>query len=264
MMTESGGNAVEAACAQGACDTEQRHAQRRMRQFFRQFLKQFFGRSFGGARPGLLVVTLLAGCEVAQMVAPSGSDARVSMDVIEDTAQYQIVPASRAFINVPAAPLVFERALGRGAEQLIALPNNTSVAGDNQILVRAQTASTINLARFDLAQVLERFGGAPYPFQRISNAQLETGQDSLGSYVYATERLGTDTICVLAIRRMTVGARPLPRGTDALDVMMRNCVQGSVQAALDPVTARGIAQSGAGGTYAQTPFAGPMSPGLRN
>lgn len=252
MMTVNGGNAVEATCAQSARGAVPRRAPGPVR------------RSLIGAVSGIVALGVLAACGVAEMVAPSGSDARVSLDVIEDTSQYQIVPASRAFISAPSASMVFERPLGRGAEQLIALPNDTSVAGDNQILVRAQTASTINLARFDLAQVLERFGGAPYPFQRVTNAQLETAQDALGSYVYATERLGTDTICVLAIRRLTVGARPLPRGTDALDVVMRNCVQGSVQAALDPVSARGISQSGAGGSYAQTPFAGPVAPGLRN
>lgn len=204
---------------------------------------------------------LLAACD---MVAPSGGDGRVSLDVIEDTSQYQIVPASRAFISVPMAPLVFERSLGRGAEQMITLPNATSVAGDNKILIRAQTSSTINLARFNLAEVMERFGGTPYPFQRMNNSQLETGQDALGSFVYATERLGTDTVCVLAIRRLTVGARPLPRGTDALDVVMRNCADGGVQAALEPISARSLSISGAGENFAQSPFAAPMAPGIRN
>lgn len=217
----------------------------------------------GGLRSVFVVLGLglLAACDG---VTPSGSDGRVSLDVIEDTSQYQIVPASRAYINVPMAPLVFERSLGQGAEQMITLPNATSVAGDNKILIRAQTSSTINLARFNLNEVMQRFGGAPYPFQRMNDSQLETGQDALGSFVYATERLGTDTVCVLAIRRLTVGARPLPRGTDALDVVMRNCADGGVQAALEPISARSLSISGAGANFAQSPFAVPMVPGLRN
>ncbi len=60
------------------------------------------------------------------------------------------------------------------------------------------------------------------------------------------------------MRRLSVGARPLPRGTQALDVMMRNCVNGTVQEALAPMSERALAVTGAvGASQTLSPYAAP-------
>jgi hypothetical protein len=179
----------------------------------------------------------LAGCNATAVERNFGLQNNSRIETLEATAQFAVVPATRAFINVPNALLVLERRLGNATEQRVTLPNATSAAGENLILLRAQTDSTANVDRLNLNEFLERFGGTPAPFSVINESSLSSGQDNMGSYVYSQQRVGTSTICVLAIRRMSVGARALPRGTGALDVLLRNCVQGTVQEALAPIGA---------------------------
>jgi hypothetical protein len=87
-----------------------------------------------------------------------------------------------------------------------------------------------------------------------------SGTDSLGSYVYARETIGTNTLCVLVMRRLGVGARPLPRGTQALDVVMRNCVNGTLEQALAPMSGQslGVSATATGTVYTLSPHAAPQ------
>jgi hypothetical protein len=155
--------------------------------------------------------------------------------------------------------VVFERNLGGAVEQRIVLPNPTTVRGDNQLHIRAQTADSARLGEFDFNEILARFGGLPAPFERINESPLNSGTDSLGSYIYARENVGTSTLCVLVMRRIGVGARPLPRGTQALDVVMRNCVNGTLEEALAPMSERtlGISGTATGTIYSLSPHAAP-------
>lgn len=187
------------------------------------------------------------------------SDRNPHMETLENTVQYTIVPATRAMVNAPSALVIFERNLGGAIEQRIVLPNTTTVRGDNELHIRAQTSESARLDEFDFDDIVARFGGLPTPFERVSASNLSSATDSLGSYIYATETVGTNTRCVLVLRRMGVGARPLPRGTRALDVVMRNCVNGTLEQALAPMSERtlGVVGTATGHSHSLSPHAAP-------
>ncbi|MCC5969775.1 MAG: hypothetical protein JJU15_07490 [Pararhodobacter sp.] len=189
----------------------------------------------------------------------AGSQRAPSMEMREHTVEYSVIPATRGMVHAPDALVVFERNLGPALEQRIVLPNTTALRGDNVIQIRAQTNASARLGEFNFAELTARFGGLPAPFERLTDSALMSGEDSLGSYVYAREMIGNSTQCVLVLRRLTVGARPLPSGTQALDVMMRNCVDGSLEAALAPVGERSLGVGGnvAGANYTLSPHAAP-------
>lgn len=195
----------------------------------------------GSALIGLGV--MLSAC---QMSGP-GTNASPT-ERAEALSEYRIVPASRAFVNVPNALVVMERDLGVATEQRATLPNTTSLAGENTILMRAQTNRSSSRARLLLDDVLAQFGGTPSPFGSITESALTARSDQYGDITYSVMRPGGDVTCVLAFRRSQIGARALPRGTSALDLMLRNCVSGSVEEALSPIGpdafGLGLARSG--------------------
>ncbi|MFN3955240.1 MAG: hypothetical protein ACK4LQ_12375 [Pararhodobacter sp.] len=211
-------------------------------------------------RPGAwrLVLSGLAAVAVLSSCAPSDGDRfatgiyRVAnsqrnpgIQALEHTTEFRVTPATRAMVHAPEALMVLERSLGRAVDQRIVLPNATAVRGDNLLLLRAQTDDSMRLSEFNFAEVSARFGGLPAPFERLSENAMMSGQDALGSYVFASQAIGNGTTCVLLMRRLGVGARPLPRGTQALDVVMRNCVVGDMAQALAPAGERALAISGA-------------------
>lgn len=175
---------------------------------------------------------VLTGCEVAQSVSGNSPT-----EEAEALTEYRIVQASRAYVNVPQALMVMERDLGVATEQRVTLPNETSLSGENVILLRAQTARSASRSRLVLADVLRQFGGTPSPFSGVSESSLTARSDSHGDITYAVTRPGGSLTCVLAFRRGQTGGRALPRGASALDMMMRNCVPGSVDDALAPLGA---------------------------
>ncbi|MCB1390992.1 MAG: hypothetical protein KDK12_17895 [Rhodobacteraceae bacterium] len=200
----------------------------------------------------LTALAVLTGCSREQGDVAAGgiyrflnSERNPNMEALENTVEYTVVQPSRAMVNAPEALLIFERNLDGAIEQRIILPNATSVRGDNLLHIRAQTGRSTELNRLDFDDMRTRFGGLPVPFDRLTSSSLSTGSDSLGTYMYASESVGTNTLCVLVLRRMGVGARPLPRGTQALDVMMRNCVNGSLEQALAPMGQGAFAVGGA-------------------
>jgi hypothetical protein len=113
---------------------------------------------------------------------------------------------------------------------------------------------------FGFNEIVARFGGMPAPFQQLDPGMLLSGSDALGSYVYASQTLGTDTTCVLVLRRLAPTSRPLPRGTRSLDMMLRNCVPGGVDQALAPMDPQLIAVGGVpqAPVYTLSPFAAPQ------
>jgi hypothetical protein len=183
-----------------------------------------------------------------------------AVEQLEHGAEFGIVPATRAMVHAPQALLVMERRLGGAVEQRIVLPNATSVRGDNVLHVRAQTETTARSGEFNFNDIAVRFGGLPAPFERANPGSLLSGSDALGSYVYARENLGIDTVCVLVLRRLGPGARPLPRGTQSLDIILRNCVVGTLEQALAPMSDRAMAVAAApqGTVYTLSPFAAPQ------
>lgn len=172
----------------------------------------------------------LAACQMT-----GGGSSSSPTELAEALSEYRVVPASRAFVNVPNALLVMERNLGVAVEQRVTLPNQTSLAGENTILMRAQTSRSSSRSRLLLDDVLAQFGGTPTPFGTITDSSLTARSDQYGDITYAVARPGGDVTCVLAFRRSQIGARAVPSGTSALDLMLRNCVSGSVEDALSPI-----------------------------
>ncbi|SUZ33072.1 hypothetical protein ROE7235_02840 [Roseibaca ekhonensis] len=158
-------------------------------------------------------------------------------ELAEAVTEFRVVPTTRAFISVPSALLVMERDLGGAVEQRITLPNETSLAGENTIMLRAQQAGYARGTRFVLSEQLSQFGGAPSPFSGVAEGALTATSDTMGDITYTTISPGGDVVCVLAFRRTQTASRALPRGSRALDIMLRNCVSGSVQKALAPIGA---------------------------
>lgn len=192
------------------------------------------------------VIGLSAMLSACQMTGPGGSSSPTER--AEALSEYRMVPASRAFVNVPNALVVMERDLGVATEQRVTLPNTTSLSGENTILMRAQTNRSASGARLLLDDVLAQFGGTPTPFGTLTESALTARSDQYGDITYSVARPGGDVTCVLAFRRSQIGARAVPRGTSALDLMLRNCVSGSVEDALSPIGpdafGLGLARSG--------------------
>lgn len=175
----------------------------------------------------------VAGLSACQMSAPGRTSSPT--ELAEALNEYRVVPASRAYINVPNSVIVMERDLGIATEQRVTLPNTTSLSGENTILLRAQSPRSASSTRLVLRDVLAQFGGTPSPFSNVTDSALTTSSDQYGDITYTVVRPGGDITCVLAFRRSQTGARALPRGASALDLMMRNCVSGSLEQALSPL-----------------------------
>lgn len=193
---------------------------------------EFISRAWRALTLATVAGAVLVGCEIGQGI--SGAN---QTELAEALSEYRVVQTSRAYVNVPQALIVMERNLGIATEQRVTLPNMTSLAGENVILLRAQTSRSASQSRLVLRDVLTQFGGAPSPFSNISDADLAARSDIYGDITYAVMRPGGSLTCVLAFRRSQTGGRALPRGASALDLMLRNCVSGSVEDALAPIGA---------------------------
>lgn len=148
---------------------------------------------------------------------------------------FSAVPSARAWVRAPAGVMVMQRGRGAVREQRILLPNATTVAGDNLLHLWLERTSPDHIPVFRLDRALERAGGVPPPFAGISDAELKSREDELGVIHWAEERRGASTLCVLALRRVDVSQRPLPGGATLMDVVLRHCVDGPLEAALAPI-----------------------------
>ncbi|MCC6006812.1 MAG: hypothetical protein JJU40_03950 [Rhodobacteraceae bacterium] len=181
------------------------------------------------------VATMAASCdELAYLERPT-------LAAAAEVAPASVVETGRAWVHAPEAILVTARIFGTPRapvrEQRILLPNKTTVPGDNVIVLRASPYDSTAGTAFLLQPFLEQAGGVPPPFAPITESGLMSRDDALGGYVWKEEFLGVGTICVLAFRRLTRTSRPLPQGADVMDVMVRNCVDGTLDEALAPITA---------------------------
>ncbi|MDD7973366.1 hypothetical protein [Roseinatronobacter alkalisoli] len=170
--------------------------------------------------------------------------------------EWQATPLQNAWIYAPNAQMLLARRDGRISEQQIALSNQTALPRDNFIYLRMIPGQSPGVMR--LRDVLEQSGGLPEPFTEDDLQVMRTTEDAAGALTWAEWSNGAGTTCVLAVRRMTVQTRVLPRNAGALDLLMRNCVRGSAQAALEPASAGHVGQP-ARGTASRTlaPLAAP-------
>ncbi len=205
-----------------------------------------------------LMLLLAGSCDVVPaVVAPDLAEREL-------TTQYRTVSDSKTWVAAPLRLITVERALGTNIEQRVVLANETSLRGENFMLLRARARDGQNRIGFQLEEFVKRAGGVPPPFTSISDNNLLSATDALGTYFWTEYRAGVSTVCVLAVRRLDSGARLLPADTNVLDVMLRNCVSGTVEEALLPITAAHISgavgssqTSGPAGIRTLSPLAGP-------
>lgn len=200
----------------------------------------------------VLVLTLgLAACEFAPILSDFG------VDVTKSTAQFARGRLDRLWTETPGALVMVQRSGSGEGVQLIGLDNMTTLQGDNFMWLRAYDGP-VN-ARFDLDGMVARVGGVPRPFTSLDNRNLRNATDSLGTYFWQEWRSGGATNCVIAFRRLKSGARTLPKGTRALEVFLRNCVEGSMEQALIPIRNDRVGLSTLAGTGAANRAMSPLA-----
>ena len=196
----------------------------------------------------LFLSLALSACDlVAPQMPPT-------FDEVEDTAQFVSIPLNATWVFAPGAVTALQRNLLNSWEQRIGLPNRTTVPGDNALRLRARFVPGQDTGRFVYEEFLRRIGGLPAPFTAMKSGDLLSADDALGTYFWAEYRYGDSTICVLGLRRLNAGTRQMPGNTNALDVVLRNCVNGTAQDALKPITAANV------GNYPGGSFAGASAP----
>ena len=184
-----------------------------------------------------IAIALLMSC----VVAGCGSDIdylTLTPQQIQERTPYTNIAISQAWVNAPGMRSVLQRNLGNGLEQRISLANDASVPGDNVVLLRTRNGVS-GFGRLRFETLMTSFGGLPQPFARLRSGDLIEGNDGVGSYLWATETLGNAT-CVLGMRRLNSGMRQLPGNGGVMDLVMRNCMQGTQEDALAPLLADSI------------------------
>ncbi|WP_124110546.1 hypothetical protein [Palleronia sp. THAF1] len=207
---------------------------------------------------GLTLCVVLVACGQLELSSTSTRSERI------ETTQYRMMPAGRAWLYVPGGLLTLERDLGHVQEQRIALPNQTTMDGDNLMLLRTRKAQGRSRGRLKLETFLSESGGLPAPFETAKHGQMQIAEDALGPYFFLSKAMGPGVTCVLAIRPIAGSSRMLPNGADAVDVMLRNCVPGDQMQALEPIKAAALgravgvtADGGQAPLHTQSPFAAP-------
>jgi hypothetical protein len=187
-------------------------------------------------------LTALAACTGSPFVQT------VSHDTLQVSQQFVAQRLDQSWASPHGAIINIARSLGTEAEQIIGLVNETTISGDNFLWLRASVPDGSDPGNFNLEEFLSRTEGVPVPFSRVSDANLHQATDSLGTYYYLEWRSGSSTNCVLAFRRIGGAARILPSGTNVLEAMLRNCVQGPIADSLAPIQDREISFSATTGT----------------
>jgi|GEM_PF-763287 len=164
---------------------------------------------------------------------------------------YQIVTPAMAWASVPGQTTVMQRFIGNDVEQIIALPNATSIQGDNRMIMRASRRGKEGAGRLRVEALRARIGGFPEPFAAIKPGDMISEDDDLGSFSYATTVYGQIT-CVLALRKVNAEQRPIPARRNAVDAVLRNCVVGSAEEALTPIRSASFGYAGFAGSSASS------------
>ncbi|MGO4908475.1 hypothetical protein ACEN2J_09105 [Pseudorhodobacter sp. W20_MBD10_FR17] len=143
---------------------------------------------------------------------------------------------SNIWAEPPGSMVMLQRTANGDYEQLVGLENRTTLKGDNFLWLNANNGSTGQVSKgLDLKKLFERFGDIPSPFTKIDSGSLRSGNDGQGAYAWQEYVAGPNTTCVFAVRRLGSGARSVPSGTRVLDLVLRNCVNGTASDALAPI-----------------------------
>lgn len=148
-----------------------------------------------------------------------------------------------AWVSTRNAQVVLERQFRGRREQHILLPNQTSLSGENFILMRSHGRRALNVGRFQPLELLSSVGGIPVPFNSAMIEGLQTRTDALGQLDWTEWSNYGGLTCVLAFRRFDGVNRTIPAGAGAMDLAMRNCVNGTAEDALAPIGPAGASFS---------------------
>ncbi|MTH79208.1 hypothetical protein [Paracoccus aestuariivivens] len=181
-----------------------------------------------------IVVAALSGCVM------DSENLVLTQSQLEERTPFVPVSVGQAWVNAPGMRGVLERNLRVGAEQRISLVNTTTVQGDNVMMLRTRNGGMSSYGRLRFEDIVSRFGGLPYPFTNLTSGDLQVGDDGSGSYFWASQTLGGSVSCVLGLRRVDRGMRQLPGDAGVMDIVLRNCVNGSAQDALEPLFSNSI------------------------
>lgn len=151
-----------------------------------------------------------------------------------DSARVTPLRAADLWSHQPTGIMAYGREFGIGGEQVVALENRTATRGENVIVMRAHYEDGPRIDPFSIDTVFEQVGGPPAPFENAKPGDLIMGEDAVGPLFWITKRVGGDTLCVLAMRRLSNDRNLTPPGVSALDVLLRNCVIGDVEQAIAP------------------------------
>lgn len=174
----------------------------------------------------VLGLTFLGAC-MPSLQLPHEAEAEL------ERAEWLVRPPDEAWVNVPSSRLLLERRAAGLAEQRVLLPNHTSLRGENLLHVRTVTRVSRGTL-FDLERTLAFIGGLPFPFSDADLNVMQSRTDAAGTLIWTAWTNGAGLTCVLALRRLEVGARIVPAGASSLDLVMRNCVNGEDEEALVP------------------------------
>jgi hypothetical protein len=193
-------------------------------------------------RPAFARTLLCAGLMTLLSCDSATFSSRGVSDSLDPRSQYLSVPAADAWVNVPKSALVVERQRGADRAQRVLLPNHSYLPGDNVIYLRAiRNRPSGSIGAFDLESMLEFIGGVPRPFTSEELATLRSRQDAAGTLTWGVWTDGAGTTCVLALRRLTEMNRILPFRSNAVDMLLRNCVRGTEEDALAPADPQQVA-----------------------
>jgi hypothetical protein len=169
----------------------------------------------------------IAAC-VPSLQLPHQAEAELSR------AEWVVRPLEEAWVRSPGSRLLLERRAAGLVEQRLTLPNPTSLRGENLLHLRTVTRAS-RAATFDRDATLAFIDGVPTPFTAGDIEAIQSRSDTAGVLNWAEWTNGAGITCVLALRRLEIGARVLPAGARAIDLVMRNCIHGGPEEALAPV-----------------------------
>jgi hypothetical protein len=189
-----------------------------------------FARAVGFRKAVLGVVFILSACSSVPLFGDLG------LVETELTSEHTRGNLDRIWAEPPGAMIMLQRNADNDYEQLVGLENRTTLKGDNFLWLNANDGRTGQVSRgLDLKRLIARFGDVPAPFSRIDSNNLSSSSDEVGNYFWQEYSAGPSTTCVFAMRRLGTGARAMPPGTRVLDLVLRNCVNGSASDALAPI-----------------------------
>ncbi|SFD84329.1 hypothetical protein [Roseivivax sediminis] len=170
--------------------------------------------------------------------------------------------AADAWVATEGTELVLEKALGPVREQRILLQNRTFLRGENVIVLRTRGEELSTIGRFRPLDLLPP-DGTPYPFDPFEDLSFRTEEDALGMMNWAVWTNQAGLTCILAFRRLDAASRTVPHGAAVMDMMVRNCINGTAEEALLPARPdiSGYSATGSGPDGAPqmlSPLAGPL------